>query len=378
MRITPAMVLLAITLGAVIACSTQTEVREVEVTREISVVQEVPVTRVVETVKTVEITREVPVVEAVVTVEQIPVTRKVVALQQVEVTREVPVTRVVIVTPAPRSASHPHPEESPTATPTPITTPAPTVAPAPAAESLYGNWQMERVSYGGRDSVSFRNAAVKYETAGNAPVVTYQCDTSGNRAMYIDWHHTLATAESNISRSYRGNPVKQYQDDDLDALIEYTVNLSEFIEDLRLSRSDQIDLDEAWAEVRNHWQLREGMPDELIRRMRDRNHRSVLIDLDFYEERPDPDKKRKYGPPVLATISSKWVVLSNSRSQINAGTIGELKPTLRRIENPQPLADTMQMMTATVKEPAQPAAIIAKWKSNGLRQVMDYCKIIQK
>ena len=378
MRNTPAMVLLAVTLGAVIACSTQTEVREVEVTREISVVQEVPVTRVVETVKTVEITREVPVVEAVVTVEQIPVTRKVVAFQQVEVTREVPVTRVVIVTPASGGASHPHPEESPTATPTPITTPAPTAAPAPAAESLYGNWQMERVSYGGRDFVSFRNAAVEYETTGNAPVVAWQCDTSGNRAMYIDWHHTLITAESNISRGYHRNPFEQYQDDDLDALVEYTANLSEFVGDLRLSPAKRIDLDEAWNEVRNRWQLREGMPDELIRRMRARNHRSVLIDLDFYEERPDPDKKRKYGPAVLATITSKWVVLSNSRSQISAGTIGELKPTLRRIENPQPLADTTQMMTATVKEPAQPATIIAKWEINSLRQVMDYCKIIQQ
>ena len=164
---------------SVFACSSEQSVRNVEVTREVTVIQEVPVT--VETVKTVEVTREATQVQEIpVTVEvlrTVEVTRE---PRTVEVTREVPVTRIVAATPviAADDAATELPTPSPVAvaaTPTPTAAPVvPEEVPTPVVNALssdtrFGNWWMDKEQYGSLEVNFFRIAVLSHESPSDVP-----------------------------------------------------------------------------------------------------------------------------------------------------------------------------------------------------------------
>ena len=382
------MALVAVYSLGILACSAEPEIRTVEVTREVQVPQEVPVT--VETVKTVEVTREVPVVQEVpVTVEAVKtveVTREVQSMQTVEVTREVPVTRVVVATPV-SGANGTVPEQStPTPIPTPIPTPAQTATPTPPSKSPFEGWQMKETYFGDWSLVMFRNHAVAYETVPEAPVLTYQCDTRGNRAMHIDWHYPIATSGVTFGPS-SPDPFGEYRRNDyVAALFSYADRLIDFTNEQRLERYEQNQLAEAWRTVRKQWLPQSDpslAPDELIAQAQELvygqpSFGQAVITLDFFEETTDPAKQGPYGPPVLETVSSHWMIV-NHVSRIDTGAIGELRPAYRRsFPSEFQVANTLPMMTATVQEPEQPATVVAKWDVSTLHKVMAHCEIIRR
>ena len=371
-----AMTVLALAVPS-IACTAPTEIREVEVTREVSVIQEIPVT--VEVLRDVEVTREVTVPQEVpVTVETIrdvEVTREVVTVERVEVTREVPVTRLV------ETADPVVPTTEPTSaqaitTPSPEPTPAPTLAaetptatPTPS-QSRFGYWTMSNVTYGNAEMTVFQNTAQDYQSGPQPPILSYYCDTRGGRAMYIDWHHTLAGAETGIN-IYAEDPFREYRDNDLYAIIDYADSITEFVDELELSRSEQRKLEENWNRIRLEWLGHQTTATDLIDRMDTKNHRSVWIELVFFEE---PDKVGiRYGYPQLGELAANWIVLSD-RTQMNHSSIGELRSAHR---NSFVRASKRQMMSATVRVPEQPIIGAAKWNISGLNNIFGYCRGIR-
>ena len=202
-----------------IACTTDPQTITTEVTRE------VPVT--VETVQTVEVTRQIP-VQVPVTVE---VNREVQSTKIVEITREVPVTRLVVITPtaAPSPtvsamatgipvtvAPTPDPTITPTASPTVAPTKTPMSTSTPAPQKSFGSWQMraEPEHIGLHDVLYFDNLAQEWGQKTEKPKLVYQCNSRGQRAVYIDWNLPLATQTSYVPR-YTDDPLRQYCDDDL-------------------------------------------------------------------------------------------------------------------------------------------------------------------
>ena len=381
-RTVVAAALLGATLLVAIGCTGQPEIREVEVTREVPVTQEVPVT--VETVRTVEVTRDVLVpqeIPATVMVRQtVEVTRMVEIPQTVEVTREVPVTRIAVVTPTLPVVLTPSPADHPTTTPAPTTIPTVSVTPTPMSPqtSSFINWETEYKHYGDREIFLFRNTALDYSAGGQAPVITYQCDTRAGRAMYINWHHPIAVRSSHFPSS-SNDPFSQYRDIPLYALLEYADALLEFMDDLRLSDREQRDADTIWDQVTDRWFLGDDpTPGDLVELLSSRTHRSVDIDLDIFSEIIKPDKRTPYGPPSLDTISATWLVLSD-RTQINQGSLGELRAAIRRAySHPFDTGDTRPVMTATIKGPDQPAIIVAKWDIEGIRQILSHCEVVRQ
>ncbi len=174
---------------AAVGCFSQPEVREVEVTHEVPVIQQVPVTVAIP--QTVEVTRVTEI------------------LQTVEVIREIPVTRVVMATlvPTPVVAATlvPAPIESPTAVPdipTPtLTTPVqstPTTTPVLDLSSRFAGWSMQTEYHGDRELVKFYQSAVAHGALPTSPILTYQCDTGGKTALYIDWGAPIFTVGRDI------------------------------------------------------------------------------------------------------------------------------------------------------------------------------------
>jgi len=375
-------------------CTGQPQIREVEVTREVSVTQEVPVTVAVP--QTVEVTREVPVVQEVpvtVTVPQtVEVTREVEILQTVEVTREVPVTRVVAAAPDPTpgaastAASDALTPVLPTATPAPTVIQAASATPTPSPSSRFLSWEMDRGYYNEREIFRFRNTALDYPTEGQAPTLTYWCDTRSGRGMYINWHHPTTATSSNIPSSSR-DPFSQYRDIPLYALLEYVDNILEFVDDLRLSDREHREMDEIWDQVQDRWFTGQGTPpalsddstpDDLVDLLENRTLRSVDVRLDFFSEIITPDQPPLYGPPVLDNITGTWLVLS-SRTQIYGGALGELRPIIRRNYSPRfDTGETRPVMTASIIRPDQPTSAWAKWDIGGIRQVLSHCEAIRQ
>lgn len=379
-------------LMAAVGCAGPPEIREVEVTRE------VPVT--VETVKNVEVTREVPVTQevpvTVVVSKTVEVTREVTVSRTDEVTREVPVTRVEVITPtpaAPAAAPTVTPADAPTATPSPTLTPTaaptPTPMPTPPEASQFHPWTMERSQYPNQygnleNKFLFQLEALEYEIGDQAPTLTYECDHSGRRTMYINWYHPITAMSSERPSSSR-DPFSQYRDIPYYALLEYADGLLPFVDELRLSLGEQDDLDEIWDEVRKRWFAGTGAshlasdttPQMLVDLLRDRTHRSVGIRLGFYVETIDPDEWSKYGLPPLDSIGGEWIVLSD-RTQINPGSLGELRRAVREtFSQPFEVGTKRAVMTATITRPGQPALMVAKWDITGIRQVLSHCQAIR-
>ena len=389
-------------LLAAVGCTGQPEIREV--TLEVPVTQEVPVT--VETVQTVEVTREVPVVQeipvTVIVPQTVEVTRVVDIVQTVEVTREVTVTRVVQVTPtsipamvgptveptATIPAPIVSPTDTPTATPAPNVTPSVSVTPAPTngPSSRFQSWEMQSTNYGSREIYQFRNTALDYTFGGPAPTITYWCDTRSGRAMYINWHRPITATASTVPSSAR-DPFSQYRDIPFYTLVEYVDDLLAFVDDLDLSDREQREADEIWDKAKERWFIGpatpsaladDPMPGDLLELLENRTHRSVGISMDFFDERIAPDQRFPHGPPSLATIAGTWIVLSD-RTQINSGSLGELRHTIRQVYSPQfATAGTRPMMRATVTRPDQSAIIVAKWGIAGIRQVLSHCEAIRQ
>ena len=157
------------------------------------------------------------------------------------------------------------------------------------------------------------------------------------------------------------------------------------MDDLRFTPREQDDFDDIWDQVEDRWFIGQGAshlgsdptPGMLVDLLRDRRHRSVEIDLDFYQEFIDPDKEGAYGPPSLATIGGVWIVLSD-RTQINEGSMGEMRQSVRGLYS-VPFNESAKrlVMTATVKGPGQPIFTLAKWDVRGIRQVLSHCQAIR-
>lgn len=371
-------------IAAAVGCTAQPAVREVEVTREVPVTKEVPVT--VQVVDTVEVTREVKEVREIpVTVEILRTVEVTRAPQTVEVTREVPVTRIVAAAPTvvANDASAELLTPTPLANgmgPTPAATPAvveksPTPTPsAPAADVRFGSWRMELEQYGGLEVYSFRNPAVAHETPSEVPVLTYQCDTRGRRALYVDWYQPVSTAYSQVPR-YSDDPFEQYRDDDLDAIAGLAGSLLELMDDLALDRGGVSARDEMWKRLDRRWQLNPESSHDLVDRLRERNHQGVSIVLDFYVQPSDPSRWNRYGPPIAASIDDTWIVLSNLRTQASASAVGELQRAYRDVSPPSVIsASSPLMVAATVTSPEQPVEIVAKWEISGFQKITSYCR----
>ena len=374
-RTAVAVVMLSATLLSILGCAGQPEIREVEVIREVPVTQEVPVT--VETVQTVEVTREVPVAQEVPVTVAVPqtveVTRTVETIRTVEVTREVPVTNVAPATPAPTAAPTAEKPATPTPNPTPFTAPTPAATPETETPTVIGSWQMERTEYGGnRDLMSFYNTAVEHHPGTEAPTLIYRCIERGSFSMYINWRYPLVTVASNVSRRYGDDSFGRYYDYNLDALIDYAASLSEFAGDLHLSQHDRVRLDDLWTTVLERWRIDHQTPEGLFGSMRDRSLGAVEIELSFFVEAPETNRRSRYGPPTLASVNSYWLETSDHLTQIGIGPLGEVRPAYRELYSSAKLANQSQMMTATVK--AQDATVIAKWEISGFNSVMSLCR----
>ena len=365
-------------LLAVVGCAGQPEIREV--TREVPVTQQVPIT--VETVQTVEVTRVVPATQqvpvTVVVFQDIPVTVEVTRAVEIVKTIEVPVTRIVAPTPVPSPAKAPTTvPDTPTPIPTATMPPAPTATPIPAQSSPFDGWSMQTERYGDREFVMFHKPAVAYGTLPKAPLLTYQCDTRGNRALYINWPSPIVTGGPELGR-YSPDPFKEYRNDRLTALLEYADDLIEFTGDLTLDRRQQTDLDDLWEQVRKRWLYGYDAtitPDNLLKHARSLTYGQAIINLDLYLETTDPDKRSPYGPPVLETISGNWFV-SHHHARMHAGTLGELRPAYRRaFPSEFPVIDTQPVVIVTVMEPTQPTEVVAKWRIGDLLKVMAHCEI---
>ena len=363
-----------------VACSAPPEVREVEVTREVPVAHKIPVT--VETVKTVEVTREVSVGREVpVTVEvvrTVAVPQTVGIPQTVEVTREVLVTRIVADTPAPTMAGTL--VEPPTATPAP----APTLTATPTVrKSRFGSWQMGQTFYGSGELLSFRNAAVDHETVSDAPILTFLCHSRGYRSMYIDWHHpVLGSLQTSLSR-YTSDPFEIYRHDNArSVLADYARQLHKFVSDVHLSRADRARFEELWRDRQEKFDLDKSSTPSVVYPNDPQedeevgvNRGPVLVELEFGVEIPEAKRGDWYRPPISASIISHWRALSNDRTLMGDGPIGELKMSYLQILESE--ETSFRMMTATIKEPEQIVPLVAKWEISGLLRVMDRCKEIR-
>ena len=372
-----------------IACTAQTEIQEV-----VEVTREVPVT--VETVRNVEVTREVPIIQevpvTVETVRNVEVTREVVTVEQVEVTRNVPVTRLVEIVPT-KPAEQPITVTAPTPNPAAITpeprvtadapTPEPTetgtITPTPEPAKTFGSWSMR--SYPtqlGRTTVThFENAARKWEAGPDAPMLVYECDNRQRRALYIDWDIALSTQLSYFPR-YTDDPFRQYRDEDLDALADMADKLLAFVEQADISRVSVGELEQIWKSLQRHWDLDPAEASQLVERMKERNHRSVLVTAGFYIHRKDHPAGLEHGPTYVNEITGTWVVLPGHRTQMDAGDVGSLRQLYRDMEDAvQPGRKIDRLLIAEVKEPAQIGAIMAEWVITGLDKVIGHCYAIR-
>ena len=263
------------------------------------VVQQVEVTRLVPQTLQVEVTREVTVVREIpVTLEKIETVAASADLPTavpIEVTREVAVTRIVVATPTPTVNSVPAMPDTVTPVPDSILpsptvaheaatpSPAPTLTALPATDARFDSWEMDQnqQQYGDRTISYFRTTAVAHETSTDPPLLTYQCDTRGGRAIYIDWGQPISTDASSVLR-YSDNPFEQYRDDDLDTMAGLADQMVTLINDLVLYGEGDHAKDEMWKQLDQRWGLTPELSRDLIDRIRKRNHQMVLIELNFY------------------------------------------------------------------------------------------------
>ena len=364
-------------LMAVGACADQPTVREVPVTRE------VPTT--VETVRTVEVTREVPVTQEVRVPVEVPktveVTRVVQVPQTVEVTRDVPVTRIVVATPSPMPAATPIAATPAAAMATPAPTPAvaptpeppPTATPSPKSSSRFPEWTMTTEQLHDRKLVTFRKQAAGYGVLPEAPSLIYRCDTRGQRALYVDWRHPIVTGGHNIGQ-YSEDAFREYRNDYLSALLDYTDGLIDFTGDLNLSQWEQRDLDDLWKKVVSDWLRVYDEPIEpanLTEYVRDVTDGRATIRLDFYREMTTETGDPR-PPHILQSITGHWFV---SHHHTRMSNIGELRPAYRDAFGSQPPDDERHyVIRATAEEPEQPIDVLAEWHVDDLLNVMAHCE----
>ena len=375
-----ALAALAVLVSA--ACAAQPQVREVEVTREIPVTREVPVT--VERIETIEVTREVPVVREVpVTVEvvktvEVPVTREV--IKEIEVIREVPVTPAVTPTPEPTMV----------ASPTPSPTPAP--VPTPSMASLrFGSWEMESEFFAGRAVSTFQNLATSHDPLPDAPVLTFQCDNRGYRAMHIDWRHPVVGVLDTSLSPYVSDPFDIYRKVDANILLaDYARQLHAFVDGVRLTPQDAGRFRELWREIQRRYELSELTSSEDLIVLEEpeedadqqdepeavlsANRGSALIELEFSVEVPEHRGEEWYRPSVRANIRSDWRVLANQRTLMGDSAIGSINQSYQSIAPPRSEEDSLRVLTATVYEPEQPVALSAKWEVSGWDRVLEHCR----
>lgn len=193
--------------------------------------------------------------------------------------------------------------------------------------------------------------------------------------MYIDWGIALSTQVSYFPR-YTDDPFRQYRDEDLDALANMADQLLAFVEHAEINRISisSAKLEQMWKSLRAHWDLDPTKAAELVARMQERNHRSVLIASEFYVHRLDHPATLKHGPTYVNEITEAWVVLPGYRTQMDAGDLGRLRKLYQDLEDAAPPGSKIdRLLIAEVKEPAQIGSIMAEWEIAGLDQAMGHC-----
>ena len=286
------------------------------------------------------------------------------------------------------------PAPSPTSTPAPTLTPS-VPPPTPAPEFVAGSWQIHSRPYindaalDGRPEVPIiwraTNRAVQYETAGDPPVLTYQyqCRRSP-QSWFIEWNQRLFTGEGSTSGyRYGANPLLDYFDRDLEALVQYAGELLAWVGRQRnLKDYQRQDVDDLWQQAHLRWSPGADTPGDLIDRVRDRTHRETLIELAVAHQKQvavDPDAGANAAPrflgPALHTDTYNFIALSESRTQLYYGQVGDIKRYLRDDHiNEQDNTDVV--LYASVKEPYQHAEVTAQWVITGLRKVEQHLKAI--
>ena len=375
---------------AIIACAQEPQI----ITNEVEVTREIPVT--VETLQTVEVTRQVPV--TVETERQTEVTRI------VETTREIPVTRLVEIThaaatpqaaPTKSAAASPTPPATTTATATPEPTVTPTIAvaapptptampsptPVPAAEPetdpRFTSWQPIPLTRIGEVNIArFENVAREWKAGIANPVLTYECDSRHRRALHIDWDFPISTSPSTRTLY---DPFQTYRDDDLDAMVDMADQILRFVNEGKFYRSETGKLDEIWKTLKRRWQLEPENAYDLVKRIEERSHNSVVILSAFYTYRRDHEASLRFGPTWIEEISSTWVVLPGHRTQMDSGDVGNLRRIYRNVDSSVPSAsDTERLLVITVKEPEQVTPITAEWEISGMDKVIQHCASIRE
>ena len=197
----------------------------------------------------------------------------------------------------------------------------------------------EEREYGHRTIIQFRNVAVEWERADDPPVLIYECDGGYSRALYIDWNYALATSTSTVSR-YEEDPFKQYRDLELDKLVDFADHLLRFVNDVKLDRKTAETRDDIWEDMERRWQLGPETSVGLVDRIRDRNHRSVVIRIDFFSEQRNPELRKINWPLLHEGVSGTWVVLSDNRVQLTLAPWANCGEHTRRVGPTRPLPRT--------------------------------------
>lgn len=232
---------------------------------------------------------------------------------------------------------------------------------------------METTEYGeSRDLMSFYNTAVEHHLGTEAPTLIYRCLNQGRLSMYVNWHYPLATEPSHVTLRYGEHSFGRFYDDNLDSLVDYAANVSEFAGGLRLSQPDRRRFNDLGTKVRERWRISGQTPEALFASMGDRSLGVVEIGLSLFVESTEWNRRRQYGPPSLATITIYRLETSDHLTQIGAGPLGEVRPAYRELYSAARLEDQSQIMTATVK--AQAPTVMAKREMSGFNSVLSLCR----
>lgn len=224
-----------------------------------------------------------------------------------------------------------------------------------------------------RQLMTFHKPATAYGALPEAPLLIYRCDTRGQRALYIDWRYPIVTGGLEVGR-YSEDVFREYRNDYLSALLDYTDGLMEFTSDWRLSQWQQNDLDDLWEKVRARWLYvydEPITPDNLTEYVRDITYGRATVRLDFYKEITSQTEEAR-PPYVLESITGHWWVSHNYTRMSN---IGELRPAYRAAFTSEPPDEGRHyVISATAEEPEQPIDVRSKWRVDDLLDVMARCE----
>ena len=238
----------ALLAAAMVACTPQVELREVEVTREVRVLVQRDVS--VEVTREVPVTREVQVIVEVDRPVENPFTR------EGPVTREVPVTRIVTATPRPPRPRRPS-DASACANHGPLShSHANTNTNCGTAQITVRQLATRGVnSTAGARSPPFATSPPR--TSPYRPSGTHLlCDHRGYRSMYIDWRHSVVGVIDTTISHYFSDPLRHLPAGRLRVLItDYAPGSTPFVDGIRLNPRDASRFPELWRSIQREYDL---------------------------------------------------------------------------------------------------------------------------